>query len=286
MTRNPVSPGYGRPGPSDPAQTLRKKMYRLDQEQQQSLESFRPIAESAIAPHAARVDRDGVFPREAIAALGAAGLLGLTVPKAFGGKEQNARMAAALLDEIAQRCPSTAMVYLMHLCGIACYAAASEQDRRLASKAARGRPSEHAGLQRSRVAEPFLGAGQPRGGDNGAVRIARRSRSSRRPATPTDTSCRRWPRRRERPVDSTLYLVLRDDPGVSVSGAWNGLGLRGNASAAMTLDNVKVSGDRALSAPGKGLDMMLGVVLPLFQVGRRPSRSASPKRRCRSRSVT
>ena len=43
--------------------------------------------------------------------------------------------------------------------------------------------------------------------------------------------------------------------------------MRGNASAPMTLDNVTVGADRALSAPGKGLDMMLGVVLPVFQVG-------------------
>jgi alkylation response protein AidB-like acyl-CoA dehydrogenase len=35
----------------------------------------------------------------------------------------------------------------------------------------------------------------------------------------------------------------------------------------MTLDNVSVGADRALTADGKGLDMMLGVVLPLFQVG-------------------
>ena len=43
--------------------------------------------------------------------------------------------------------------------------------------------------------------------------------------------------------------------------------MRGNASAPMTLDNVAVGTDRGLTAPGKGLDMMLGVVLPAFQVG-------------------
>ena len=43
--------------------------------------------------------------------------------------------------------------------------------------------------------------------------------------------------------------------------------MRGNASAPMTLDDVPLGDDRALTAPGKGLDMMLGVVLPAFQVG-------------------
>jgi alkylation response protein AidB-like acyl-CoA dehydrogenase len=35
----------------------------------------------------------------------------------------------------------------------------------------------------------------------------------------------------------------------------------------MTFDRVIVAADRALTPPGKGLDMMLGVVLPVFQVG-------------------
>jgi alkylation response protein AidB-like acyl-CoA dehydrogenase len=43
--------------------------------------------------------------------------------------------------------------------------------------------------------------------------------------------------------------------------------MRGNASAPMTLDRVALGADRALTPRGKGLDMMLGVVLPVFQVG-------------------
>ena len=46
----------------------------------------------------------------------------------------------------------------------------------------------------------------------------------------------------------------------------------------MTLDDVPVGDDRALTAPGKGLDMMLGVVLPPSRSARRPSPSASPRR--------
>ena len=43
--------------------------------------------------------------------------------------------------------------------------------------------------------------------------------------------------------------------------------MRGNASAPMTLDNVTPGDNRALTAAGKGLDLMLGVVLLAFQVG-------------------
>src|SRR3954468_10416393 len=123
-------------------------MYRLTEEQQKivaegaagpgSMPGPRGAA-TILAPRAAAIDRDGAFPQEGIAALGARGLLGLTVPAAFGGLGHGLRTMAAAIDEVAQRCPSTAMVYLMHLCGVACYAAAPDKTATLLSDAAAGR---------------------------------------------------------------------------------------------------------------------------------------------------
>ena len=58
-------------------------MYRLTEEQQRVVREAAAVADTSIAPHAARVDSERAFPRESLAALGAAGLLGLTVPPAF-----------------------------------------------------------------------------------------------------------------------------------------------------------------------------------------------------------
>jgi alkylation response protein AidB-like acyl-CoA dehydrogenase len=65
---------------------------------------------------------------------------------------------------------------------------------------------------------------------------------------------------------SNLYLVGDDAPGIDVGPAWEGLGLRGNASAPITFDT-PVAGGELLGEAGKGLDLMLGVVLPWFQLG-------------------
>src|SRR6188508_2402462 len=73
------------------------------------------------------------------AALGADGLLGLTVPASHGGLGQGHRTAAAVIDALAQRCPSTAMVYLMHLCGVACYATVPDKTEKLLRDASAGR---------------------------------------------------------------------------------------------------------------------------------------------------
>ena len=83
----------------------------------------------------------------------------------------------------------------------------------------------------------------------------------------------------KQPVDSTLYLVLRDDVGISVSNTWDGLGMRGNASAPMTLANVQVRADRALTEPGKGLrDDARRRASASFKSAPPPSHSGSPKR--------
>jgi alkylation response protein AidB-like acyl-CoA dehydrogenase len=90
-------------------------MYRLNDEQQPIVDTAAAVSERELAPRAAGVDRDAAFPKESIAALAANGLLGLTVPKAHGGLGQGLRTAAAVIDAVAQQCPSTAMVSLMHL---------------------------------------------------------------------------------------------------------------------------------------------------------------------------
>jgi alkylation response protein AidB-like acyl-CoA dehydrogenase len=239
----------------------------LSGEQQRIVENFRPIADRAIAPHAERVDREGTFPSEAIAALGAAGLLGLTVPASSGGMGQSMRAAVAVLDELAQRCPSAAMVYLMHLCGVACYAAAPDKTAPYLRKAATGGHLSTLAFSEVGSRSHFWAPISRAVATNGTVRIRAQksfvtaaSHADGYVVSTLDPSALR-------PVDSTIFLVLRDDDGVRVSGTWNGLGLRGNASASMSFEDVELGADRSLTEPGKGLDLMLGIVLPMFQVG-------------------
>ena len=114
-------------------------MYRLNEEQQRVVADAAAVADAKIKPQAAQVDADAAFPRQSIAALGERGLLGLTIPPAYGGLGHGLRTMAATLDTVAQRCPSTAMVYLMHLCGVACYTAAPARTEHLLREAAAGR---------------------------------------------------------------------------------------------------------------------------------------------------
>jgi isovaleryl-CoA dehydrogenase len=113
-------------------------LYRLNEEQTAVIEEVRRVADESIAPHADDVDARGRFPREAVDALAEAGLLGLTIPVEYGGMGQSIRVACAALDEIAQRCASTAMIYLMHVCGCSCYIARPQAVEETLRRVARG----------------------------------------------------------------------------------------------------------------------------------------------------
>ena len=65
---------------------------------------------------------------------------------------------------------------------------------------------------------------------------------------------------------STLWLVPADAAGLTVGAPFDGLGLRGNSSSPMTAEGVPVGTDAMLGPDGGGFDVMLGTVLPWFQV--------------------
>ncbi len=72
------------------------------------------------AAHAASVDHDSRFPQEAIAAARAERLLGITVPREFGGDGASIAEVADICYALGRACAATAMVYAMHQTKVAC----------------------------------------------------------------------------------------------------------------------------------------------------------------------
>jgi alkylation response protein AidB-like acyl-CoA dehydrogenase len=227
------------------------------------------VARDVLAVHAADVDRQGRWPSESMAALGQAGLLGLAVPREFGGAGAGPRAFAAVTRACAERCASTAMVYLMHVCGIRVIAAAvglAVREEVLRAAAAGRHLSTLAFSEkgsRSHFWSPVSqavsdGATHRLSADKSWVTSAGQADSyivSTRAADGTD------------PTASTLYYVPKGAHGLTTSGPWDGLGLRGNASAPMRMDDVRVPSSHRVSGEGQGFAVMMEVVLPWFQLG-------------------
>jgi alkylation response protein AidB-like acyl-CoA dehydrogenase len=86
----------------------------LDPEQRDLVELVAALSRERFAPRAARYDAESSFPVENYDDLRAAGLLGLVVPKQYGGVGADPLTYALCLLEIAQGCSATALTFNMH----------------------------------------------------------------------------------------------------------------------------------------------------------------------------
>jgi alkylation response protein AidB-like acyl-CoA dehydrogenase len=229
----------------------------------------REIADRVLAPAARQNDKEGRFSSEAIDALGRGELLGLMLPAEIGGSGLGPRTLAAVTAILAEADASVAMVYLMHICAAAAIAAArpnSAVAQTLQDIAAGRHLSTLAFSEagsRSHFWAPVSRARQNRAG---VLITAKKSWvTSAGHAQSYVTSC--LAPAGEGPTDSTLYLVPANARGLWVAGPWDGLGLRANASAPMTLKDCEVPFDKQLTDDGAGFKAMLEVVLPLFNLG-------------------
>jgi len=74
----------------------------------------REIAQGVVRPLAAEVDRDHRFPDEAVEAAAESGLMGVLIPRQYGGAGLDAVAFAVCIEELAQACASTAVIVDVH----------------------------------------------------------------------------------------------------------------------------------------------------------------------------
>ncbi|HEV2521289.1 MAG TPA: acyl-CoA dehydrogenase family protein [Candidatus Acidoferrales bacterium] len=227
------------------------------------------ISDRVLAPLAAQNDKSGRFSPEAVDALGREDLLGLMVPTEAGGSSLGPRTLAAVIATLAEADASVAMVYLMHVLGAATIAAA-----RHGATVAQTLQEVAAGRHLTTLAFSEAGSRShfwapiSRARQNGSgVRISAKKSWVTSAGHAQSYVVSSLAPEGSGPTDSTLYLVPAATPGLSVTGPWDGLGLRANASAPMILDDCEVPSGLRITEDGAGFQAMLNVVLPLFNLG-------------------
>lgn len=220
------------------------------------------IVAEVTAPNALTVDRDGVFPRATLDALGKAGLLGLLNAKEVGGLGEGLRAACSVIEQIATACASSGMVLCMHYCG----AAVIEQHgpKSVREAIAAGRHLTTLALSEAGSRSHFWAPASTATEAPAGIRLdADKSWSTS--AGQVDSYV--WS---SKPVAlpglSSLWLVPGDAPGLSYPAPFDGLGLRGNASSPIKATGVIVPREAMLGPDGGGFDIMMGNVLPHFQL--------------------
>jgi alkylation response protein AidB-like acyl-CoA dehydrogenase len=229
----------------------------------------REIARDVLAPAATQNDKAGQFSTDAVNVLGGSGLLGLMLPTDAGGSGLGPRTFAAVVATLAEADASVAMVYLMHILGTASISAA-----RPTAAVAPILREIGAGHHLSTLAFSEAGSrshfwapvSRAHRNENGVQISAKKSWVTSAGHAQSYVVSSLAPEGKG-PTDSTLYLVTAGTRGFAVAGPWDGLGLRANASAPVTLEECEVPSGLQLTEDGAGFPAMLNVVLPLFNLG-------------------
>jgi isovaleryl-CoA dehydrogenase len=229
------------------------------------LGAIHEVAEQRIAPEAARVDREREFPAASLRALAAVGGLGLVVPVEHGGAGGGLSALAEACEAVGRACASSGMVFVMHSVTAATIAGGGgprtgEVLARLASGDAIGTLAFSERGTGARFYAPELRAVRHDGG----VSISGR-KSFVTSGGQADVYLVLVQGEAEESADA--YLVFGDQPGVRPDGAWNGLGMAGNSSVALELDDVTVGENERIGAAGEAVALVFEAVAPFFLIG-------------------
>jgi alkylation response protein AidB-like acyl-CoA dehydrogenase len=227
------------------------------------------LSREMLRANADSTDQSRRFPRENLQALGKAGVLGLMIPTQYGGAGAGLAEISQALEEQAQNCASTAMVTLMHFCATAVIAAkgCDAPKQEILPACARGEHITTLAFSEAGSGGHFY-APVSEVRESGGKKTLSATKSFVTSAGEADSyvvSARRLGAAAF--AESNLYLILKNAPGLSTQGHFQGLGLAGNASAPMSLTEVAIDDASRLGPEGSGFQSMLEVVLPVFQIG-------------------
>jgi alkylation response protein AidB-like acyl-CoA dehydrogenase len=221
-----------------------------------------PIA----AAHAERVDAEGSFPTEAVDALRNSGLLGLVLPREIGGMGSGPVEFTDVVAELAAACGSTAMIYLMHVSAAVAIAAAPPAGLPdLLADMASGKVLGTLAFSEKGSRSHFWAPVSTASADGDEV-VVKADKSWVTSAGFADVYVTSTGSAKGTGAEIDLYALPAGTPGLQVSGTFTGMGLRGNASAPMTVD-ARIPVSHRIGHRGSGFGLMMQTVLPWFNLG-------------------
>ncbi|MGQ5640567.1 MULTISPECIES: acyl-CoA dehydrogenase family protein [unclassified Streptomyces] len=232
----------------------------LTAEQQQARKEFRAFADRHIAPHADAWHRAQRTPPETIRLLADEGLLGLPVPRAYGGGGCDAVTLGLLAAELGRACSSVRSLLTVHT--MVAHAIARWGGRELKEtwlpRLARG----------ERIAA--LAVSEPGAGSDAAGVTTRLTRDG---DDWVADGHKKWitygetadlflvlGRSEEGP---TALLVERDTPGLRTELIEDMIGIRASMTANVYLEGCRIPGGNLLARPGLGVSHVVGAALDL-----------------------
>ncbi len=239
-------------------------------EQERNLASLaRDIGQNKIVNRAAEYDQNAAFPIENYRDMYDAGLMGICIPKEYGGHGADLRCYAVVAAEIGRYCGSTALTWNMHVCS--CLWSGALVDDLITDEADRQRHRMNRAVHYRRIlddgaiyAQPFSEGGAAAAGKaafgttalkvDGGWRVNGKKifASLAGSADYYGILCTELQSLDERASrGNTLYLAIpAKTEGVTVFGDWDPLGMRGTVSRNLLFKDVFVADGSELMPAG------------------------------------
>ena len=224
------------------------------------------LGRDQFAPRAAQHDRDATFPFDNYADLRDAGLLGICVPREYGGLGADFTTYVMVAAEIGRHCGATALSFNMHVSS--CMWAGFIADAWDMTPEQRADHAAHRAVHFERIvgqgkvySQPFSEGGAAAAGkapwgtlalavDGGYVINGKKIFASLAGAADYYGVLCTLDKPGATQRDSLYLVVPADAPGVSVVGDWNPLGMRGTVSRTLLLQDVFVPHNARLMPEG------------------------------------
>ena len=241
----------------------------LTPEQQKLQANLIDLCASVLRPNAVESDRNLTYPRQNFAALASLGLLGLLVPKEWGGLGENHQCAAMVVETIARYgCPSTAMCYTMHLGAVAAALFRFHHNPELQQLLQR--VDKEVLIGTLSYSDPETGSHFWYPVSSKAERVSSGWQVFKKASWTTSAGFADWyivqttsPEFDGNYSDLSCFLIYGDEVKAEPK-KWDALGLRGNQSGTLLVDGVTVPSNRLVGSQGDGTASNDEIVDPFF----------------------
>ncbi len=222
--------------------------------------AVRELAQGTVLPLAAEVDRDHRFPEEAVTAAAEAGLMGVLIPREYGGAGLDALAFAICIEELAQACASTSVIVDVHTSvgsePILLFGT-EEQKRKWLPRLASGELLGAFALTEAAAGSDAasLQATARRAGDAYVLNGTKIFITNVGRAGLYVVFARSGPE--ERAAGVSAFLVPADTPGLRVGQVFRKMGLNGSPTGELVLEDVVVPAENRLGAEGQGFTVAM-----------------------------
>ncbi|ADJ22546.1 acyl-CoA dehydrogenase domain protein [Hyphomicrobium denitrificans ATCC 51888] len=234
------------------------------------LKKAEEIAKDVLAAEAPRIDRDATWPEKGLRTLLSEGFGGLVVPRQYGGKGQGLLMLARVCEILSKECPSTGICFGMHCVATSVMSvnATDAQRENFLNPICEGKHITSLSLSELGTGIHFylpqtsLTAVSPDcyslTGSKVFVTNGAHADSYVVSAVAGD---------RGAPAGQFSCVVIpNNSEGLTWGKPWDGIGMRGNSSRTMTLQDVRIPRANLLGREGDQIWYIFNVITPFFLV--------------------